>query len=264
MTKTMSKTVKAATLKANGTKPADIQGGKKSADNVTQRKLTEARDVLAGRYGKLPMRNAKGKATKEVFDWVSIFDQASGDAQEAYDKFQSAKDVYSDESKSISRLFMEVVKVAGSLEQFSTDYKNMRFVWKTTNNVKAVPQSILDAASVIKRAFKSDIDVAKATSIQSLKDAIKEKNKEDKDADIEADTNPATRDTLAKLHKLATTLEAENMLEDLAQLLHMVDDVMGQFIDSGDVTIDHEASILEQVIDADDSGADAGAVATAH
>jgi len=157
-----------------------------------------------------------------------------------------------------------VVKVAGSLEQFSTDYKNMRFVWKTTNNVKAVPQSILDAASVIKRAFKADIDVVKATSIQSLKDAIKEKNKEDKDADIEADTNPATRDTLAKLYKLATTLEAENMLEDLAQLLHMVDDVMGQFIDSGDVTIDHEASILEQVIDADDNGADAVAVATAH
>lgn len=228
-----------------------VNGGKKGADNMNQRKLTEARDVLAGRYSKLPVRDKDGKATKVTMSWIDIFDQASGDAQDAYEAFKGAKEAYSEESKSISQLFMEVARVAGSLEQFRTDYKNMLFVWKTTNNVKAAPQSIYDAASVIKRSFKAGIDVKKASGIQALKDAIREKNKEEKEDTVATETvNPAIANTMKLLTRVAVLLEQENMLEELSQFLKGLEDVTKQYVET-ETTEEQEADILSQVIEQD-------------
>jgi len=246
----MSDTVTDATVKQVN-KP-NVDGGKKSADNTNQRKLTEARDILKGRYAKIAMLDSDGKKTKVTMGWEDIFNQAGGDAQTAHLQLVEAKETYSSESDSIAQLFLSIARISKNADVFATDYKNMAFVWKTTNNVTKLPQAIVDAASVIKRSWRHKLDPTKAASITSLRAELKAHVKADKvDDSGTVDIDKDTADTMKLLTQIAVALKAENMLQEYADFLGQLKAVAQEYIEEESKQVTDEVAKLEDVIDAD-------------
>ena len=258
----MSDTVTDQTVKQVN-KP-NIDGGKKMADNTNQRKLMAARDVLKGRYSEIPLLDAEGKKTKQSMDWVAIFDQASGDAEVAHSVLQTAKDTYASESGCIAQLFLSIARISKTPDVFATDYKNMALVWKTTNNVNKLPQAIIDAASVIKRAWGHNIDPTKAKSITGLRADIKTKvkaeNKAAKDDGAPTELDTDVTELMNHLTTIMVLLKAEGMLTEYAALVGNLKAIADDYdVTNEDDSIDNDLSeqfdkLAEVIEDDEDLG----------
>ena len=218
-------------------KPIGSKG--KAGKSKTIADLQEARSLLGTKFNSIPLINEKGRKTKTTFEWLDMF-QAAQVSQVSHDAMTQARKEYVAKSASISQQMLSMSRVVGkSKDKFNQVYKAMIIVFKEENKRK-VPQSIYDAASVIRRAYARDINPNTYGSVESLRKEItahdKKLSSENVGVVVENASLKSSLHNAAKMGKLLLATDEQLSSKFIADINKLIDTYSAHVVESNSET----------------------------
>ena len=164
------------------------------------------------------------------YSWLQVF-EAAEDIDTNIDHIKGEIEKLKAKANSMAKVFLSIAKKAATVEEFNMAFDAMKLQYKSIKKNANIPQSISDAASVIRRYWKAGGDIAGSTSVEVMRRKLIEARKEAK-AKVAPEGITALLEQVRETYRLLEDEGAQK--EFMARVMGLCDEYRGAIVQTAE------------------------------